>query len=638
MSGIAAILERKGRRPASGAAMHTMLQAMRHRARDGMARWNDHEITLGRAHLHATALAEQDLYDVDGMAITADIRLDNREDLIEALRLPNPAISDSGLTLEAYRRWGENCVERLIGDFAFAIWDERRKLLFCARDHFGVKPLYYHADAERFVLASEAKAIFGAAGIAPRPDMRHVAAILAGFVDETEATHYVGVNRLPPAHALIVTADTFRLWRFWELEPASPANDSDRAEHFLDLFDEAVRARMRGPDAIGAMLSGGLDSSSIAALAGRRHMASRDRGLATFSLTFDPASGMDERPFIDAILSDGDFAPNFVPIADHAPFAGFETLLREQEGIFLATGLSITRQLYAAAADKGLRVMLDGHGGDEVVSHGYGLLQELARSGRWIALHRELRAYADTYGDNRDRLFFTFFTNYGPGRHLKPLIRAAGKARSRFAGSRARQPETPAWRRFVNPDFAVRTELHERIGAYVRGSREASSSEGAHHRWLINAPGIPHSFEVLDKAAASFGVEPRYPFWDKRLVEFCVGLPASEKLNNGWSRHILRRAMEGTLPAQVQWRRDKVDFKANLVRGLLRHHRPLLDTVLVRDADGIGEYINLREVAAACERMAISPETARGDEVQFIWRAISLALWLRERLPSDMAA
>jgi asparagine synthase (glutamine-hydrolysing) len=638
VSGIAAILDRTGQRPVSAAAMQTMLRIMGHRAHDGVTQRNSREIALGCAHLHTTPFEPEEL-DLDGeMAIVADIRLDNRDDLARALDLPNPALSDSALVLAAYRRWGEDCPTRLLGDFAFAIWDARRKLLFCARDHFGVKPVYYLVDEDRFVLASEAKAILGPAGVTPRLDERHVAAILAGFVDETDATHYVGINRLPPAHALVVTTGKTRLWRYWNLEPAPAQAGKDHADRFLELFDEAVKSRMRGTNAIGSMLSGGLDSSSITMIAGQRHLASCGRKLSTFSLTFDQASGMDERPFIDAVLAKGGFAPTFVPVSDHAPFSGFEAVLREQEGIFLATGLSVSRQLYAAAANEGLRVVLDGHGGDEVVSHGYGFLQELARSGRWVALRRELRAYADTYGDSRDRLFFTFFNNYGPGRHLRPLLRAARLARSRFTRYRPIVANSPAWRRFVNPDFAARTDLGERIGSHARQSREASSSEGAHHRWLISSPGIAHSFEVLDKAAAASGIEPRYPFWDKRLVEFCVGLPADEKLSNGWSRHVLRRAMEGVLPAQVQWRRDKVDFKANLVRGLLRHHRSLLDSVLVRDVDSIADYVNLPELKTACERMASSPATARGDEVQFIWRTISLALWLRASRQSDMAA
>lgn len=638
MSGIAAILDRTGERPVRAAAMQAMLQAMRHRAPDGVTQWSARETALGHAHLHTSPFEPEEPCIEGDLAIAADIRLDNRDDLIQALGFPSRTHSDSRLVLAAYRRWGEDCPSRLLGDFAFVIWDDRRKLLFCARDHFGVKPIYYLLDDETFLLASEAKAILGPANLSPRLDERHIAAILAGFVDETDATPYVGINRLPPAHALAVTADRTRLWRYWSLEPASPPARENRADRFLELFDEAVAARTRGTNAIGAMLSGGLDSSSIAMIAGRRHLASCGRRLTTFSLAFDEASGMDERPFIDAVLAKGDFEPAFVPVRDHAPFAGFETMLREQEGIFLATGLSVSRQLYAAAAGKGLRVMLDGHGGDEVVSHGYGLLQELAKSGRWIALRRELRAYADTYGDDRDRLFLTFFNSYGPGRHLQPLLRVARRARGRFIPGHSVPPHAPAWRRFINPDFASRTDLSERIGKHTRQSREASSSEATHHRWLISSPGIAHGFEVLDKAAAAVGIEPRYPFWDKRLVEFCVGLPTSEKLSDGWSRHILRRAMGEILPAQVQWRRDKVDFKANLVRGLLRHHRPLLDSVLVRDVDGMADYVNLRELAAACERMASSPATARGDEVQFIWRTISLALWLRAGCRSDMAA
>lgn len=634
MSGIAAILNRTGRHPANTSAMRRMLHAMRHRGRDGRAQWSGDGITLGYASLHTVPFETEEPCVSGDMAIVADIRLDNREDLLDALGLPDRSISDSRLVLAAYRRWGEECLNHLLGDFAFALWDSSRKQLFCARDHFGVKPLYYHLSENQLVLASELKAILSAAGIAPSLDERHMAAILAGFVDDTHATHYVGVSRLPPAHALIVTATGNRQWPYWQLEPATPVPRPDNAERFLALFDEAVTARMRGTDA-GAMLSGGLDSSSIAMVASRCQAGSK---LATFSLTFDPQSGMDERPFIEAVLAKGDFAASFIPINDHAPFSDFEAVLREQEGIFLATGLSVNRQLYPVAAARGLRVILDGFGGDEVVSHGYGLLRELAQSGRWIALRRELRAFADTYGDNRDRLLFTFFTSYGPGRHLRPLVLAADRARSRVARSGKGAPQTPAWRRFINKDFASRTDLFERIGAHARLSRETASSEAAYHRWLISSPGVAHGFEVLDKAAASAGIEPRYPFWDKRLVEFCVALPASEKLHHGWSRSILRRAMDGILPPLVQWRRDKVDFKGNLVSGLLRHHRPLLESVLVRDVDGIGEYVNLAELAAACERMAASPDAARGDEVQFIWRAVSLALWLRDRRRSDMAA
>ena len=137
--------------------------------------------------------------------------------------------------------------------------------------------------------------------------------------------------------------------------------------------------------------------------------------------------------------------------------------------------------------------------------------------------------------------------------------RLAGKVRHRPSrGARA------AWAGLVNPDLARRTDLAERFhrGGYMPAA--VSASEALTHRWLLSSGLVPHAFEVLDKAAANFGVEPRYPFWDKPLVEFCLALPGEEKLKDGFGRHVLRRAMQGVLPPAVQWRRDKIDFTANL--------------------------------------------------------------------------
>ncbi|TIV92700.1 MAG: asparagine synthetase B, partial [Mesorhizobium sp.] len=150
------------------------------------------------------------------------------------------------------------------------------------------------------------------------------------------------------------------------------------------------------------------------------------------------------------------------------------------------------------------------------------------------------------------------------------------------------------------------------------------------HRWVLSTGLVPHAFEVLDKAAANFGVEPRYPFWDKPLVEFCLALPGEKKLHNGFGRHVLRRAMEGVLPPMVQWRRDKIDFTANLVKGMLRNHRDLLDTVLVSDGERIAPYVNLPQVNAAYARLLDKPDEAAPLDVQYVWRSISLSLWLRQ--------
>ena len=156
------------------------------------------------------------------------------------------------------------------------------------------------------------------------------------------------------------------------------------------------------------------------------------------------------------------------------------------------------------------------------------------------------------------------------------------------------------------------------------------ASDALSHRWILSNGYVPHAFEVLDKAAANFGVEPRYPFWDKPLVEFCLALPGEEKLNRGFGRYVLRRAMEGILPAAVQWRRDKIDFTANLVNGMLGNHRDLLEQLLVSDARRIAPYVNLPQVSAAYARLLRQPDQAAPLDVQYVWRSASLSLWLRQ--------
>jgi asparagine synthase (glutamine-hydrolysing) len=179
----------------------------------------------------------------------------------------------------------------------------------------------------------------------------------------------------------------------------------------------------------------------------------------------------------------------------------------------------------------------------------------------------------------------------------------------------------------VNPELAARTNLIERYRMARAVEAEVAGSEQLRHARLLCAPRVSQSFGVLDRAAAAAGIEPRYPFWDKRLVEYCLSLPSDQKLRDGWSRSILRRAMEGLLPASVQWRRDKLDFGPHMVRGLIRH-RDMLHRIIYGSGDGLGDFVDLAEVAAAYERVAANPAAVDGNDVQTVWRTTMLALWL----------
>ncbi|RWX62045.1 lasso peptide isopeptide bond-forming cyclase [Mesorhizobium sp. M4B.F.Ca.ET.089.01.1.1] len=630
MSGVAGILSRRNGKPAPAADIQQMLARMRHRARDGASWWSDTIITLGHAWLNTTDEAGPGPLTMAGgrLAITADCRLDNRDELLARLGIRDRSVADATLVMRAYLNWGEACPTYLQGDFALAIWDSERQALFCARDHFGVKPFYYHVSDRRFAFASEIGPLLGLDEVGTRLSEHQISGFLAGLPDDPQSTAYTDIFRLPARHSLTVTDSQVALRRYWQIEPSRRPLRSDAAEEFRHLFSQSVRNRMRGTDAVGAMLSGGLDSSSIACVAGLENRARRKPKLPTFSLIFEKGSSMDEKPFIDAVLGKPSLDGTLIAVGNYAPFAEFERILEEQEGTFLAPGLSLTRSIYRTAGAKGVKVLLDGHGGDEVVSQGHGHLHELADAGRWMELWRELRGASNTYGDGMLGMYFKFLTVYGPAWRIAKLRGMANRILGRLR--RGPAPAPSGWGGLVNPELARRTELAERFHRAGYMPSSVSASEALTHRWILSTGLVPHAFEVLDKAAANFGIEPRYPFWDKPLVEFCLALPGEEKLNRGFGRYVLRRAMDGILPPAVQWRRDKIDFTANLVKGMVGNHRDLLDRVLVSDAGLIEPYVNLPEVTAAYARILRRPDEAEPLDVQYVWRSTSLSLWLRQ--------
>ncbi len=631
MSGVAGILLRQEGKPAAAADIQRMLARMQHRAPDGSSWWMDASVVLGHAWLNTTDETGPGPLTMAGgkLAITADCRLDNRDELLARLGIRDSSVADAVLLMRAYLRWGEACPEHLQGDFAFALWDGERRQLFCVRDHFGVKPFYYHSSDRRFVFASEIGPILDVGGVDMRISEHQISGFLAGLPDDPQSTAYADIFRLPARHSLTVTDNQVVLRRYWQIEPSPRPMRADAAEEFRHLFTQSVRNRMRGTPAVGAMLSGGLDSSSIACVAGMQNAAQRKPRLPTFSLVFEKGSPMDERPFIEAVLAQQKVDGTLISVGNYAPFAEFERILEEQEETFLAPGLSLTRDIYRTAGAKGMKVLLDGHGGDEVVSQGHGHLHELADAGKWMELWRELRSASNTYGDGMLGLYYQFLTLYGPAWRIAKIKRLANRALGKLRRHPTGRPAT-SWRGLINPDLAMRTDLVERFRRAGYMPPAVSASETLTHRWLLSNGMVPHAFEVLDKAAANFGVEPRYPFWDKPLVEFCLALPGAEKLNHGFGRSVLRRAMEGILPPAVQWRRDKIDFTSNLVKGMLGNHRDLLDEVLVADAALIAPYVNLPEVTAAYGRISSQPEAATLPDVQYVWRSIALSLWLRQ--------
>ena len=561
----------------------------------------------------------------DLAVVSLDGRIDNRVELIASLGA-NREIRDDALILAAYHRWGNACAAHLLGDFAFVIWDKTARQMLCARDQIGIRPFCYHDGPTRFIFASEARAIVAQQPkLADEIDETWIADYVAGYIPDASVSLHRGIRRLPPGHICVATAHGTRIERYYTLPQTVPLARDNADEDFSKIFESAVACRMEETGRTAALLSGGLDSSSIATVAA--HLLQRDRSgpLSTFSMVFPDTPGDDERPYIDAVVELGGISPEFLDLGGVAPFDHFDMLLTQQGGPFIGQNLAATARLHRAAADQGFRVLLDGHGGDEVVSHGALWLSDLAFSGQWLRLWREVRALSAVEAFPPLRIFFSLIATRGPQRRLtSPLVERIREWRG--------PPRAPLRHLYVDPTLAVRAGLDERRATKsVSPSDFGNEERNAHHADM--ASGVhPYALELLDRAAASAGIELRFPLLDRRVIEFCLSLPSSEKLRDGYTRSIIRRGLKHRLPDAVRKRVGKLDFTPHIVRGMLGPDRSLIEDILTDEDGTLGKYANLCVLRKAWSEIKEGQVTrSYGFDVQAIWRAVTLGLWLRQQ-------
>ncbi|WP_052341494.1 asparagine synthase-related protein [Salinarimonas rosea] len=614
MSAIAVAL--RARNPGAGAgSVEAMLGAMAHRGANAHA-FESGDACLG-ARWRGTPTGRPGAVRLrpDGPILCADMRLDDAAGLARDLGRP-PGSPDAVLALAAYERWGCAFAEHLEGDFAIVVWDPARRELIGARDRFGVKPFFYHVDADAVLVASEGAAILAGLDAEPEIDDVFVAQYLTGWSADAARTAHRGLSRLEPGHLLRVGPDgAAATRRYWSLVPTQeePADARDDGERLRALLEEAVAVRLRGTPT-GVMLSGGLDSSALACIGATL----RPQPLPVFSMRFADHPELDEGAHIEAVLAAHRFEPHALHLsAPDAVEAGRE-IVSTRRAPAPAPGLVFTRALYGAAAEAGLGALVNGHGGDEVISDGFARLDELARAGRWRALWRACGEAAPLYGDPRTDLFLARIARSAPA----PFVRALAR---RLRGGRARH-DAFAWRRLLSPEAARRTNIVERIREGVARPVAGHDEATRLHVGSLTAPRIPEAFEVLDEAAARAGIEPRYPFFDRRVIAFCTSRPAAAKLAGGRTRALLRDAMRGILPDSVRLRRTKADFLPMALAALRRPQtRAFLAALLERPGD-IAAHVAmdvLREHVHALERGRADSGTAFA-----LWRVIQLALWL----------
>jgi asparagine synthase (glutamine-hydrolysing) len=474
--------------------------------------------------------------------IIADLRLDNHDDLVRELDLRQTA-SDDEVLAHAWTRWSFNVMEHLIGGFAFACWEPQRQTLFLARDHGGERPLHFVRSlgpSGGFAFASLPPGLCALPGVGHRVNVERMAHYLAALSPRGTETFFEGVERLPPAHWIKVSPAGIEIRRYWhalDTPPVRYQRDSDYVDDFRERWDRAVRARLSGPEGIASQLSGGLDSSSVTVTAA--HLLAPAGGRIT-SFTAVPISGYDGGALPGRFGDEGDQAAEVAalyPNIDHVRVnVGGRDLLASSlrdmrlsgQPTFNPTNMLWIDAILDGMRSRGLGVLLQGAGGNNTISFG-GLigLSDLLRSGHWIKLLRQTRE-----------------------------LRASGYTSWRGAASWATGWLVPQWlRRLYHPDmrgFSLSyTAVHPQLAAEYRLKEEAlaqfygveSSSESVRRSLDFYDPGVNNGV-----AAAAWQVEQRDPTQDKRIFEFCLGIPIEQYLAGGQSRSLIRRAMQGRLP------------------------------------------------------------------------------------------
>lgn len=556
MSGIAGI-HHLADRPVDRSILESMMQRIAHRGLNGSGLWTKGSIGLGHQLLQTTpeSAPPQPLLSPDGqLCLTADARIDNREELqadLHAAGRPLRTDSDAELILQAYQTWGETCAGRFVGDFAFVIWDERRHELFAACDAVGIKPFYYHFDGTTFRWASEPGALFADPAIERRPNVRLISRYLLRRFDEAEQTLDADVYRLPGGHSLRIANGRLRKVRYWNIDPHRAIrhrSDDEYAEHFRAIFSEVVQQQLRSNGPAGAMLSGGLDSSAIVCTA--QQMARQGRvqsGLQTWSLLYsDPTC--DERTYIDAVVRQADVQANFVDGEQPGSELDFDGLRRYPDVFYFPTVL-MSAPAFREAQDHGIRVMLDGVGGDDLLAASFAHLTDLFRQRRWVQLTRQLRADAAGFGHSMLGLFLNHC--------LRPMIPRPWKAMARWVSRPFRGSGFPTWL----SDSCIQQLREEPVPLESAGGpRFPTLSQQNIYDQLVCGWNTTIALPSAERFAAHFGIEQRHPFFDRRIVEFLLAVPEEQRWDGPWPKAVLRRALRGILPESVRTRQTKAEF------------------------------------------------------------------------------
>ena len=619
-------------RPVEQADVDAMAAAAPYRGADGLGTWRSTAVSLVYQASHVTpeSVRERQPFEdpASGLVVMADARIDNRSEMIAALRCTSRATpagssawTDVDIVVAAFLAWGDDAAARLIGDFAIVTWDPQRRRLFAALDPMGMRSLAYRWDETRLFFATEVHQVLAAPGVPVRLFEPAIAAHLVSAYEHYDWTPYEDVLRLAPGHALVVERGSLRLKRTWDVDPGARLgirSEADHAEMFRTLFAQAVSARLRSRRGIGALLSGGVDSGSVASMVGTilRERGADPAGFRTYSWAFDELHEIDERHVSDQIVAHFGFTSVGVAADSRWPLCDHPAHGTPRDGPFCSVYQALIEQALGQAHGDGVGLMLVGLRGDVLVGESVTDTLGLLLNGRWRAMALELQAYR--------RLRRTTLRSAVRRELLQPAaslltaqLALAGLRRAR----RQRRRKPPPW---VRTDFLARTGMAELADARTHAPPGLRGGARRRRYEAVFANLVASAMTWSEKLHAEAGLAMADPWSDRRLAEFVIAAPQWMVQQLHAPKRLAREAMRGVMPEAVRrsvakippyplYRRALEDRAAHVIEEVLRD--PLAQTLGYIDADALrAHYAAVRS-------------GARDDPG--LWPVLTLELWLR---------
>jgi asparagine synthase (glutamine-hydrolysing) len=540
-----------------------MTDIIAHRGPDGEGHWISHNENVGLGHRRLSIIdlshnADQPMHYMNRYHLVFNGEIYNYTELKDTLKKQGysfTTVSDTEVLLALYDRDKENCLQLLDGMFSFVIYDEKENTIFAARDRFGEKPFYYHyLPGKYFLFGSEMKCLWEA-GIEKKVNNRMLYNYLVNNrVDnpnDLSETFYEDCNNLPHSHYLKLSVADCKLSvkPYYDIDWKNTNHSitvKQAKEKFQELFYTSVQRRLRSDVTVGSSLSGGLDSSLVVAVIDSLK-AGTGQQQDTFSAVF-PGFKKDERKYIDLVIAATNVNPHFVQPADEGLITSIDKLSWHQEEPYGSASIYVQYCVMQLAKENNVTVLLDGQGADEVLAgyHAYypEYFKELKKSNRKL-YQQELKAYADKYADSDiNKNYNSSFANrlkYAAGNTLPSVRKWYHQIKNPSAG-------------LLNPDF---------IDAYKINYEPQHQFSSLNERLYYSSfkQGLQELLRYADRNSMAHSREVRLPFLYHELVEFLFSLPAEMKINDGWTKWIMRQAFEKELPAEICWRKDKIGYE-----------------------------------------------------------------------------